>query len=123
MAISDGYLKKLRERAKKSRVRTSHQFVGLEIARKLGDNKHRALYMKLAKRGNPAKLQWLAADIASREGIKQKGAYFMKVLFESEKDAKKWLAREKKSKRSKKDTGAKKRKQGRLFPINARKKS
>lgn len=115
MALSEDYLKKLRERAKKSHIRTKHQFVGMEIGRKLGDNKHKALYMKLAKEGNQAKLQWLAADVASRSGIKKKGAYFMKVLFSTEKEAKEWLGRGKKPKRVKKKTAKKKRKQISLF--------
>ena len=115
MAITNDYLKKLRERAKKSRVRTKHQFVGLKMGRDLDDNKHKALYMKLAKEGNQAKLQWLVADIASRRGIKKKGAYFMKVLFSTEKQAREWLSRGKKTKRAGKAAAKKRRKQTRLF--------
>lgn len=116
MATGNNYLQKLRERAKKSRVRTKHQFVGLQIGRDLDDSKHKALYMKLAKKGNPAKLQWLAADVANRRGIQKKGAYFMKVLLSTEKEAREWLKREKKSKRAKKAVAKKRRKQTPLFP-------
>ena len=115
MATGNNYLQKLRERAKKSRVRTKHQFIGLQIGRDLDDSKHKALYMRLAKKGNPAKLQWLAADVASRRGIQKKGAYFMKVLFSTEKDAKEWLKDDKKSKRVRKVVAKKRRKQTPLF--------
>ncbi len=115
MALSRDYLKKLRERGKRSRIRTKHQFVGLEIGRKLGDSKHKALYMKLAKERNQAKRQWFAADVASRPGIQKKGAYFMKVLFSTEKEAKEWLRRGKKPKRARKTATKKPRKQISLF--------
>ena len=115
MATGNNYLQKLRERAKKSRVRTKHQFVGLQIGRDLDDIKHKALYMKLAKKGNPAKLQWLAADVASRRGIQKKGAYFMKVLFSTEKEAKECLRGVKKSKHARKVIAKKRRKQTSLF--------
>lgn len=114
VAIQSEYLKKLRERAKKSRVHTKHQFIGLQIGRDLADNEHKALYMKLAKKGNHAKLQWLAADIASRRGIRKKGAYFMKVLFSTEKEAKEWLKNDKKPGRARK-VAKKRRKQAPLF--------
>ena len=115
MALSENYIKKLRERGKKSRVRTKHQLVGLEIGRILGDRKHSALYMKLAKEGNSAKLLWLATDVASRRSIHKKGAYFMKVLFSTENGAKDWLKRGKKPKRIRKIATKKRRKQTSLF--------
>lgn len=96
MKISSGYIEELRRRGKKSRVSTKHQLVGLQIAKELGDEKHKSLYMKLAKTGNSAKLQWLAADIADRKNIKKRGAYFMATLMKSEKEAKEWLGRKKK---------------------------
>ena len=94
--VSGNYLKKLRERAKKSRVYKKHQLTGLRIGQKLDDSKHKSLYMKLAKEGNPAKLEWLAADIAARHDVKNKGAYFMAALLKNEKEAKKWLKQKKK---------------------------
>lgn len=93
VAIANDYLKKLRERAKKSRVYKKHQMTGLRIGRRLDDSRHKTLYMKLAKEGNPARLEWLAAEIAAKGGIKKKGAYFMKVLLNTEKEAKTWLRR------------------------------
>ena len=91
MADKNAYLKKLEQRAKKSRAHTKHQLVGLQIAQELGDQKHKALYMKLAKHGNYAKLRWLAADVADRRDVKNRGAYFMAVLIRTEKEAKEWL--------------------------------
>lgn len=90
---NSGYLRKIKERAKKSRVHKKHQLVGLQIAEELSDPKHKALYMKLAKGGNQAKLQWLAADVADRRGVKNKGAYFMATLMKTEREAKEWLKR------------------------------
>ena len=43
------YLETLKERAKKSRVYKSYQFIGLTIAQLLNDEKHKSLYIKLAK--------------------------------------------------------------------------
>ncbi len=94
-SAADNYLKKLKERAKTSRVHKKHQLVGLQIAQELKDPKHKALYMKLAKGGNQAKLQWLAADVADRRGVKNKGAYFMATLMKTEKEAKWWLKKNK----------------------------
>jgi len=39
------YLEKLKNRAKKSKVYTSYQLIGLEIARILKDEKHKSLYI------------------------------------------------------------------------------
>lgn len=91
MKAGNDYLKMLKERAKRSHVRHKHQLVGLQIAQELGDQKHKALYMKLAKHGNQAKLRWLAADVADRRGVKSRGAYFMATLLKNEKEAKEWL--------------------------------
>lgn len=76
-----GYLEILRERAKTSRVYKKHQLTGLLISRLLEDEKHKSLYIKLAKESNQDKLLGLAKDIALRKNIKNKGAYFMKVLY------------------------------------------
>jgi len=80
MKSSKEYLEELARRAKKSKVYQKHQLIGLQIAETLGDEKHKALYIKLAKTGNQAKLQWLAADVADRRDVRNKGAYFMTML-------------------------------------------
>ncbi|HUZ93113.1 MAG TPA: hypothetical protein VNG29_03920 [Candidatus Paceibacterota bacterium] len=90
------YLEELKKRGKRSRIYTKHQLLGLQIANELGDNEHKALYMKLAKTGNTAKLQWLAADVADRKNLKKPGAYFMATLMKTEKEAKEWLKKAKK---------------------------
>lgn len=116
MTISNDYLKKLRERAKKSRVYKKHQMIGLRIGRELDDSKHKALYMKLAKEGNPARLEWLAAEVAARGGIKKKGAYFMKILLETEREAKTWLKQKPdKAKKDARKTAPRKRTNNRLL--------
>ncbi len=74
------YLKILRERVKKSRVYSSHQGAGLVLAEILGDQKHKTLYMGLAKQYDSQILLMLAKDVAQREGVKNKGAYFMKMF-------------------------------------------
>ena len=80
MAIDGDYLGKLAKRAKESKVYKKYQLIGLEIARVLKDEKHKSLYIKLAKENNPERLLRLARDIAERKNIKSAGAYFMKVL-------------------------------------------
>ena len=74
------YLAKLRDRAKQSRVYRKHQLDGLEIAKILGDETHKTLYMKLAKERDAATLRELAASIASRKNVKNPGALFMYLL-------------------------------------------
>jgi cytochrome oxidase assembly protein ShyY1 len=78
--IDRGYLEKLRQRAKKSRVSRKFQLEGLEIAGILKDEKHKSLYIKLAKEMNPEKLRRLAKEIAENKNVKNKGAYFMALL-------------------------------------------
>jgi hypothetical protein len=74
------YLKTLKERGKTSRVYKDYQLLGLEIAGLLGDEKHKALYIKLAKEEDPQKLRQLAGSIAENSNVKNKGAYFMSCL-------------------------------------------
>lgn len=74
------YLEVLKERAKKSRVYKSYQFVGLTISQILNDEKHKSLYIKLAKEHNQSHLLSIAKDVAERKNIEKKGAYFMKIL-------------------------------------------
>jgi hypothetical protein len=74
------YLDELRRRAKESHVYRKYQLMGLEIAQALGDERHKTLYIKLAKEGDGDRLLALAKDVAQRSGIKNKGAYFMAIL-------------------------------------------
>lgn len=83
----DDYLEILKKRAKESKVYSYHQLIGLTIAETLKDEKHKALYIKLAKLHNADKLLSLAKDVADRKNVKNKGAYFMKLLYDG-KDSK-----------------------------------
>jgi hypothetical protein len=80
------YLKTLKERKNESKVYSKHQFVGLELAEILGDEKHKSLYIRLAKTHDTDKLMTLAKSIADRKNVKNKGAYFMKMLHEKDTD-------------------------------------
>ena len=88
MPKTDGYIKKLRQRGKDSHVYRKYQLLGLEIAQILGDEKHKALYIKLAKEGNAEWLLGIAKDVADRKNVKNKGAYFMRMITEDIKDNK-----------------------------------
>ena len=79
MPLNEDYLKALRERGKTSKVYVQFQDVGLTIAGLLDDEKHKALYIKLAKENKTDELLRLAKQIAEKKNIKNKGAYFMKV--------------------------------------------
>jgi len=74
------YLEELNKRSQASRAYTSHQLIGLQIAALLGDWKHKALYIKLAKKYGSDKLLQLAKSVAEKKGVKNRGAYFMKIL-------------------------------------------
>ena len=76
-----GYKELLKKRAKESRVYSSHQLVGLMLAEILKDEKHKSLYIKLAKEYDADKLIKLAKDIAEKKTVKKKGAYFMRILY------------------------------------------
>jgi len=80
MNLKEDYFKALKKRAKTSRVYKKYQLVGLEIAQVLEDEKHKSLYIKLAKEHNPDALRALAQEVAERTQVKKKGAYFMKLL-------------------------------------------
>ncbi|OGY64404.1 MAG: hypothetical protein A3I89_03155 [Candidatus Harrisonbacteria bacterium RIFCSPLOWO2_02_FULL_41_11] len=77
---SKQYFSLLKERAKLSRVYTSHQSTGLALAQILNDPSHKSLYMRLAKMYDNAQLTRIAKNIEECADIKNKGAYFMKVL-------------------------------------------
>ena len=74
------YLETLKERAKKSHVYRKYQLTGLLIAQLLNDEKHKSLYIKLAKEYDSEKLLGLAKDVSGRKKITRKGAYFMKIF-------------------------------------------
>ncbi len=81
MAVAKNtYVKELKRRGKESHVYRKYQLIGLEISQILRDEKHKALYIKLAKEDSGNRLLGLAKDIAERANVKNKGAYFMSVL-------------------------------------------
>jgi hypothetical protein len=75
------YLKKVAERAQKSRISQPHQLAGLDVAQLLDDWGYRGLYMKLAKEFGETRLRMLAKAVAEQKNITNKGAYLMKILF------------------------------------------
>jgi hypothetical protein len=79
-AMTADYLNKLKQRGKDSRVYQKHQLIGLEVAQILHDDKHKSLYIKLAKQHGGDRLMQLAKEVAERRGIKNMGAYFMRVI-------------------------------------------
>jgi hypothetical protein len=74
------YMEELARRGKESHVYRKYQLVGLEISQILADEKHKALYIKLAKEHDADGLMRLAKDVATRGTVKNKGAYFMTIL-------------------------------------------
>jgi len=74
------YLELLKKRKKESRIYRKHQLIGLEIASLLDDERHKTLYIKMAKEHNAEKLLSLAKEIAERKNVLRKGAYFMACL-------------------------------------------
>ena len=81
MAIDKNYLNIIKERGKTSRVYQKFQFTGLIIAQILGDEKHKSLYIKMAKNHDEQKLISLAKNVAEKKNIKNKGAYFTRVFY------------------------------------------
>ena len=80
MSFKSKYLAELTKRGKESHVYRGYQFDGLEIAQILGDEKHKSLYIKLAKENGGQRLRHLAKTIAENKSIKNKGAYFMAII-------------------------------------------
>lgn len=80
MAKRSGYLEKLKERAKKSHIYRKYQLIGLQISQILGDEKHKSLYIKLAKEKGAEKMLRIAKEISEKKNVKNKGAYFMACL-------------------------------------------
>ncbi len=79
--ISKDYLEELKKRKKESHVHRKYQMIGLMLSEALGDDEHKALYIKLAKQYDEQELLSLARNIAEKKDVKNKGAYFMKVFF------------------------------------------
>ncbi|MBI4087421.1 MAG: four helix bundle protein [Candidatus Liptonbacteria bacterium] len=77
--MTTDYLDKLKKRASESKVYKKYQLIGLEISQTLEDEKHKSLYIKLAKEGNPERLLRLAKEVAEKKNVKNKGAYFMSI--------------------------------------------
>lgn len=80
--IIPDYLKILKERSKISRVYSKHQLTGLILSQILDDETHKALYIRLAKRGDSERLMTLAKDVAEKRSVENRGAYFMKLAKE-----------------------------------------
>ena len=80
MSFKSKYLAELTKRGKESHVYRGYQLDGLEIAQILGDEKHKSLYIKLAKEHGGQKLRELAKTIAENKNVKNKGAYFMAII-------------------------------------------
>ncbi len=78
----EGYIEELKKRKKETRVYTSYQLVGLEIAELLKDEAHKSLYIKLAKEYDNQILFSLAKEISKNKKVRNKGAYFMKLFQE-----------------------------------------
>ncbi len=78
--MSIDYIELLKKRAKESKVYSEHQMTGLMLAEILNDDKHKSLYMRLAKKHDKDMLMKLAKDVADRQNISNMGAYFMKLL-------------------------------------------
>ena len=79
-STKEKYLAELKRRGKESHVYRDYQLMGLEIANILNDQKHKALYIKMAKEGDVRSLMAVAKDVAGRKEVKNPGAYFMRVI-------------------------------------------
>ncbi len=79
-SLREAYMDELARRGKESHVYRKYQLIGLEISEILRDERHKALYIKLAKEGGADRMLALAKDVATRDEVKNKGAYFMAIL-------------------------------------------
>lgn len=77
---TSSYVDELKRRAKESHVYRKYQLMGLAIAEALKDERHKSLYIKLAKERGGEALLALAKDVAERRGVKNRGAYFMALI-------------------------------------------
>lgn len=80
--IDKDYLKTIKDRGKESHVYKKFQLIGLEIAELLNDEKHKSLYIKLAKQYDAENLLAIAKDVSQRKKIENKGGYFMRIIQE-----------------------------------------
>ncbi len=80
--IDKDYLKTIKDRGKESHVYKKFQLIGLEIAKLLNDEKHKSLYIKLAKQYDAENLLAIAKDVSQRKKIENKGGYFMRIIQE-----------------------------------------
>jgi hypothetical protein len=78
--LEKDYLKTLADRKEKSHVYSDFQHTGLIIAQMLADEKHKALYIKLAKYMDKQTLMAIAKDISRRPKVINGGAYFMELI-------------------------------------------
>jgi len=88
MTLFEDYLLKLKKRSQKNKISREFQEIGLQLAQLLEDEKHKSLYIKLAKEKDKQELLSLAKRIAEMKNIKNKGGYFMRVLFGPKKNNK-----------------------------------
>ncbi len=79
-SLKEVYLEELTRLGKESHVYRKYQLIGLEVSEILGDERHKALYIKLAKERGTDRILALAKDVATRGEVKNKGAYFMAIL-------------------------------------------
>lgn len=86
VAFAKDYLEELKKRSQASKVYRSFQLDGLEIAQMLGDEKHKALYIKLAKTGNVQELRQIAKAVVENRNVRNKGAYFMTLVKKAKTD-------------------------------------
>jgi len=80
------FLETLRKRGEESKIYRPYQLTGLELSEILEDEKHKALYIKLAKENDAHRLIVLAKDVRERKNIQNKGAYFMRLLSDQKKN-------------------------------------
>ena len=79
--LSQDYLFEIKARSKKSKVYKSYQLLGLQLAEILEDERHKSLYIKLAKKFDGSQLLSLAKKISENKAVRNKGAYFMKIFY------------------------------------------
>ena len=96
-------IKKILEAKKKDRdFRNSHEFqaYGNRLADELGDQRHRALYLRLAKKEDRALLERAREFVLRQENVTTRGRLFMWKLSELKKEQKSGEASAKPSKKS-----------------------
>jgi hypothetical protein len=76
------YFSLLNQRAKQSHAYRAFQTTGTDVADILGDQKHIALYIKIAKTVNAQVLLQTAKLIMQNNNVRNPGAYFMRIAKE-----------------------------------------